>query len=167
VRGGDVVADPAADVLKLAVVERHRGTGNVGLGIVRGFGLKRGALASTIAHDSHNVVVVGTNDEDMRTALRALVKIGGGQVVVAEGEVQALLPLPIAGLMSDRPLSEVAEAGRALCGAARALGCAVSDPFMTLSFLALPVIPHLKLTDRGLVDVEQSRHVSLFVEEGE
>jgi adenine deaminase len=166
VRGGEVVADRGTDVLKLAVVERHHGTGNVGLGLVRGFGLKRGALASTVAHDSHNVVIVGTNDDDMRAALAALVEIGGGQVVAAGGRVQAMLPLPIAGLMSDRPLAEVASAGRELVRAARELGCSLSDPFVTLSFLALPVIPRLKLTDRGLVDVAYFRHVPLFVEEG-
>lgn len=164
VKGGEVVADPGRDLLKLAVVERHRGTGNVGLGLVQGFGLKEGALASTVAHDSHNIVVVGTDDADMHAAVAALVRLGGGQVAVAGGEVLAELPLPIAGLMSDRPLEEVARAGKALARAARGLGCTLSDPFMQLSFLALPVIPKLKLTDRGLVDVEGFRHVPLFVE---
>jgi len=162
VEAGEVVADPARDILKLGVVERHRGTGNVGLGLVKGFGLKRGALASTVAHDSHNIVVVGARDEDMHAAVEALVRLGGGQVVVAGGEVLAELPLPIAGLMSDRPLEEVAQAARELSRAARELGCGLPDPFMTLSFLALPVIPKLKLTDQGLVDVDQFRHVPLF-----
>ncbi len=162
VEGGEVVADPGRDVLKLAVVERHHGTGNVGLGLVRGFGLRKGALASTVAHDSHNIVVVGTSDEDMYTAVEALVRAGGGQVAVAGGEVLAELPLPIAGLMSDRPLEEVARAGRELIRAARELGSNLSDPFMQLSFLALPVIPKLKLTDRGLVDVDEFRHVPLW-----
>ena len=162
VEAGEVVADLARDILKLGVVERHRGTGNVGLGLVKGFGLKRGALASTVAHDSHNIVVVGTRDEDMHAAVEALVRLGGGQVVVAGGEVLAELPLPIAGLMSDRPLEEVAQAARELSRAARELGCGLPDPFMTLSFLALPVIPKLKLTDQGLVDVDQFRHVPLF-----
>ena len=134
----------------------------MGLGLVKGFGLKRGALASTVAHDSHNIVVVGTRDEDMHAAVEALVRLGGGQVVVAGGEVLAELPLPIAGLMSDRPLEEVAQAARELSRAARELGCGLPDPFMTLSFLALPVIPKLKLTDQGLVDVDQFRHVPLF-----
>ncbi|HAF70291.1 TPA: adenine deaminase [Candidatus Acetothermia bacterium] len=165
--GGEVVSDPERDLLKLAVVERHRGTGNVGLGLVRGFGLKRGALASTVAHDSHNIVVVGGDDEDMRVAVEALVKLGGGQVVVAGGEVLAELPLPIAGLMSDRPWEDVARAGRELIRAARELGCGLSDPFMQLSFLALPVIPKLKLTDRGLVDVSRFCHVPLFASEGD
>jgi len=161
--GGEVIADPERDILKLAVVERHRGTGNVGLGLVRGFGLKGGALASTVAHDSHNIVVVGTNDDDMRLAVARLVELGGGQVVVAHGEILAELPLPIAGLMSDLPLEEVVRRGGELKKAARALGCGLSDPFMQLSFLALPVIPKLKLTDLGLVDVERFELVSLFV----
>jgi len=159
---GEVVADTDRDVLKLAMVERHRGTGNVGLGLIKGFGLKAGALASTVAHDSHNIVVVGATDEDMLTAVAELVRLGGGQVAVAGGEVLAELPLPIAGLMSDRSLEEVARAGRELARAAGELGCPLSDPFMQLSFLALPVIPELKLTDRGLVDVLAFRHVPLF-----
>ena len=162
VEGGEVVADPERDVLKLAVVERHRGTGNVGLGLVKGFGLRTGALASSVAHDSHNIVVVGASDADMQAAVAALVRLGGGQVAVAEGEVLAELPLPIAGLMSDRPLAEVARAGRELVQAAQELGCTLPDPFMQLSFLTLPVIPALKLTDRGLVDVGKFRHVPLF-----
>ncbi|MCD6128209.1 adenine deaminase [Candidatus Bipolaricaulota bacterium] len=162
VEAGEVVPDPARDILKLGVVERHRGTGNVGLGLVKGFGLKRGALASTVAHDSHNIVVVGADDESMFRAVEELVHLGGGQVVVAGGEVLAELPLPIAGLMSDRPLEEVAQAARELSRAARELGCGLPDPFMTLSFLALPVIPKLKLTDQGLVDVDRFRHVPLF-----
>ena len=161
--GGEVVADSERDILKLAVVERHRGTGNVGLGLVRGFGLKRGALASTVAHDSHNIVVVGASDGDMRAAVARLAELGGGQVVVADGEVLAELPLPIAGLMSDLPLEEVVRRGRELVRAARELGCSLPDPFMALSFLALPVIPELKLTDLGLVDVEGFQVVPLFV----
>jgi adenine deaminase len=165
VQGGEVVADPATDLLKIAVVERHRGTGQVGLGLVRGFRLRRGALGSTVAHDSHNAILVGTSDEDLRACLVALAEMGGGLVVVERGKVLAALPLPIAGLMSDRPLAEVAAAGRELHRAAQGLGCDLPDPFMTLSFLALPVIPRLKLTDRGLVDVQRFRHVPLFVEE--
>jgi adenine deaminase len=161
----EVIADLDQDLLKLAVVERHRGTGNIGLGLVQGFGLKRGALASTVAHDSHNVVIVGTNDADMRAAIAALVDMGGGQVVVEDGQVLAALPLRIAGLMSDRPLAEVAEKARELDRAARSLGCVLPAAFMTLSFLALPVIPSLKLTDRGLVDVDRFEIVDLFVSE--
>lgn len=161
--GGEVVADPDRDVLKLAVVERHRGTGNVGLGLVQGFALRRGALASTVAHDSHNIIVVGASDEDMHIAVEELVKMGGGQLVVEKGQVLASLPLPVAGLMSDRPLEEVHRLSQGLRQAARALGCRLPDPFMTLSFLALPVIPALKLTDLGLVDVQEFRVVPLFV----
>jgi len=149
--------------LKLAVVERHRGTGNVGLGLVQGFALRRGALASTVAHDSHNIIVVGASDEDMHTAVEELVKMGGGQLVVEKGQVLASLPLPVAGLMSDRPLEEVHRLSQGLRQAARALGCKLPDPFMTLSFLALPVIPALKLTDLGLVDVQEFRVVPLFL----
>lgn len=162
--GGEVVADPERDILKLAVVERHRGTGNVGLGLVRGFGLKRGALGSTVAHDSHNIVVVGTNDGDMRLAVARLVELGGGQVVIADGKVLAELPLPLGGLMSDLPLEEVVRRSGGLKKASRSLGCVLPDPFMQLSFLALPVIPKLKLTDLGLVDVERFELTSLFVE---
>ncbi|MEA1871467.1 MAG: adenine deaminase, partial [Candidatus Bipolaricaulota bacterium] len=141
----EVISDLDQDLLKLAVVERHRGTGNIGLGLVQGFGLKRGALASTVAHDSHNVVVVGTNDADMRAAVAALVDMGGGQVVVEDGQVLASLPLHIAGLISDRPLAEVVEKAHELDRAARSLGCVLPAAFMTLSFLALPMIPALKL----------------------
>jgi len=162
--GGEVVADPERDILKLAVVERHRGTGNVGLGLVRGFGLKRGALGSTVAHDSHNIVVVGTNDGDMRLAVARLVELGGGQVVIADGKVLAELPLPLGGLMSDLPLEEVVRRSGGLKKASRSLGCVLPDPFMQLSFLALPVIPKLKLTDLGLVDVERFELTPLFVE---
>ncbi len=165
VSGNEVVADPEQDILKIAVVERHRGTGNVGLGLVRGFGLKTGALASTVAHDSHHIVVVGTNDEDMKAAVAELVHLGGGQVVVRDGSVLAALPLPIAGLMSDRPLAEVHHLSQELRAAARLLGSTLPDPFMALSFLALPVIPRLKITDRGLVDVETFRIVPVFGEE--
>lgn len=158
----EVVADLERDLLKLAVIERHQGTGNVGLGLVHGFALRRGALASTVAHDSHNVIVVGTNDADMHTAVAALTSMGGGQAAVADGRVIASLPLPIAGLISDQPLAEVVAQTNELNCAARSLGCTLPAPFMTLSFLALPVIPSLKLTDRGLVDVDRFRIVPLF-----
>jgi adenine deaminase len=157
-----VVADPARDLLKMAVIERHRGTGNVGLGLVKGTGLKQGAIASSVAHDSHNIVVIGATDDDMRAAVSAVVKMGGGQVVVADGQVQATCPLPIAGLMSDQPLQAVRDQVEALMEAAHGLGCTLPDPLMTVSFLALPVIPSLKLTDRGLVDVNKFDFVPLF-----
>ena len=158
----EVISDPKRDLLKLAVVERHGKGGSVGLGLVRGFGLKRGALGSTVAHDSHNAIVVGCSDREILAAIAALSRIGGGQVVVAGEEVLASHPLPIAGLMSDRPLEEVAASARRLNAAAAELGSLLPAPFMTLSFLALPVIPHLKLTDRGLVDVDSFKIVPLF-----
>jgi adenine deaminase len=161
---GYAVSDPARDLLKIAVVERHRGTGNIGLGLVHGVGLKRGAIASSVAHDSHNIVVIGANDADMRAAVAAIAEMDGGQVAVADGQVQAACPLPIAGLMSDRPLEEVRDQVAALTDAAHALGCTLPDPLMTMSFLALPVIPALKLTDKGLVDVNKFDFVPLFGE---
>jgi adenine deaminase len=162
VRDGCVVADPVRDLLKMAVVERHRGSGNVGLGLVKGTGLRRGAIASSVAHDSHNVVVIGANDEDMRAAIAAIGHMSGGQVAVVDGQICAACPLPIAGLMSDLPLEEVSAQGSALSHAAHDLGCTLPDPLMTISFLALPVIPALKLTDRGLVDVTKFAVVPLF-----
>jgi adenine deaminase len=159
---GHVVADPDRDLLKLAVVERHHRTGNVGLGLVTGVGLKRGAIASSIAHDSHNIIVVGTDDDEMRAAVTAIAEMGGGQVVVAGGKIQAACPLPIAGLVSDRPLEEVRDQVEALTRAAHALGCTLPEPLMTMSFLALPVIPSLKLTDKGLVDVSAFDFVPMF-----
>jgi len=164
VEGGEAVADRDADILKIAVVERHIGTGNVGLGFVRGFGIKNGALASSVAHDSHNIVVVGDSDADMCAAVLRLVGLGGGQVVVSGGDVKAELALPIAGLMSPRPLEEVASGVESLNRAAAGLGCSLTDPFMTMSFLALPVIPELKLTDLGLVDVGRFEVVPVCVE---
>ncbi|HNS52490.1 MAG TPA: adenine deaminase [Anaerolineae bacterium] len=161
-RDGLVVADPERDILKMAVVERHQGTGNVGLGLVKGVGLRRGAIASSVAHDSHNLIVIGASDADMRAAIAAVARMGGGQVAVADGQLHAACPLPIAGLISDRPLEEVSSQGAALTQAAHDLGCTLPDPLMTMSFLALPVIPALKLTDRGLVDVARFDFVPLF-----
>jgi adenine deaminase len=164
VADGALVADAARDLAKVAVLERHLGTGRVGVGLVRGFGLERGALASTIAHDAHNVVVVGMSDEDMRLAVERLAELGGGIVAVANGLVRAELPLPIAGLISDRPLEEVIAASRACLDAAHDLGCRLDSPFQTMAFLALSVIPHLKLTDRGLVDVDAFELVDLWLQ---
>jgi adenine deaminase len=161
VRDGWAQADPEADLAKAGVVERHRGTGRIGLGFVSGFGLRRGALASTHAHDAHNLVVVGASDEDMAAAARRLGEIGGGQVAVADGNVVAEVACPIGGLLSDRPAEEVAAASRALEEAARSLGVTLPSPFMAMSFLALSVIPELKLTDRGLVDTVNFRLVPL------
>jgi adenine deaminase len=164
-RDGVVVADPKRDIAKLAVVERHRASGNVGVGFVRGLGLRYGAIASTVAHDSHNLVVAGVDDSDMLTAARTVTAMQGGLVVVRDGEVLASLRLPLAGLMTERPLEEVARATERILEAARALGSRLDDVFMVLSFLALPVIPSLRLTDRGLVDVEAFRIVPLFAGE--
>lgn len=153
VSGGEVVADTGNDILKLVVVERHRATGNIGLGLVAGFGLKDGALASSVAHDSHNIVAVGTNDRDLYAAVKGVEKMQGGLVATRAGKVLAALPLPIAGLLSDAPLEEVNNRLESLEKAAAHLGCTLPAPFAVLSFLALPVIPELRLTDRGLVDV--------------
>lgn len=161
---GLAVPDIERDLLKLVVVERHRATGNVGVGFVRGFGLKDGALGSTVAHDAHNVVVVGTNDGDIVRAIEELAALQGGLVAVAGGAVKAALALPIAGLASDLPLEEVIRRSDALNAAARALGCPLEAPFMTLSFLSLSPIPELKLTDQGLIDTVHLRRTELFVE---
>ena len=162
VEDGQAVADVERDILKIAVIERHRATGNVGLGFVRGFGLRRGAIASSVAHDSHNIVVVGADDGDMMAAAREVAAMGGGLAAAEGGAVRARLPLPIAGLMSDAPIEVVRREMDELLAAARKMGCRLHDPFMTMSFLALPVIPELKLTDRGLVDVTQFKFVPLF-----
>jgi adenine deaminase len=161
--GGLAVADPSRDVLKMAVIERHRRTGNVGLGFVQGFGLKRGAIAGTVAHDHHNLVCIGADDLSMQSAARAVAAMGGGLAVAAGESVVARLPLPVAGLMSDRPVAEVAAAYSTVVAAARGLSSPLNDPLMAMSFMALEVIPALKLTDRGLVDVEQFRIIDLFV----
>jgi adenine deaminase len=160
---GSLQADPAQDTLKLAVWERHTASGRVGVGFVRGFGLRRGALASSVAHDSHNIVVVGATDAEMRLAARLVAEMGGGQVAVAGGDVLARVPLEVAGLMSARPYEEMAALAHAGVGAAQALGCVLPNPFIALSFVALPVIPRLKLTDHGLVDVERFALIPLRV----
>jgi adenine deaminase len=161
VERGLAVADPERDLVKVAVVERHLGTGRVGLGFVRGLELRSGALASTVAHDAHNLVVVGVKDDDMLRAVRRLTETGGGVVVIESGIVKAELKLPIAGLLSDAKLEDVIAASRACVEAARELGCKLPSPFQTLAFLALSVIPSLKITDRGLVDVERFELVPL------
>jgi adenine deaminase len=160
---GRIVADPARDLGKIAVVERHLGTGRIGLGLVRGFGLARGALASTVAHDAHNIVVLGIRDDDMAFAVTRLAELGGGVVAVEGGTVLAELPLPVAGLLADAPLDEVIRSSLACNDAARELGWSGATPFLTLSFLALSVIPSLKITDRGLVDVDRFELVPLRV----
>ena len=160
----DGVAHPniKEDILKIAVVERHKATGNIGMGFVQGFGLKKGAIGSSVAHDSHNLVVVGTHDQDILKAVMAIKEMGGGLVVISDGKVLASLPLPIAGLMSEASVSQVNFQLEALHHAAKALGCKLPNPYMTLSFMSLPVIPELKITDKGLVDVNQFKFVPLF-----
>ena len=153
VRDGEVVADPVRDLLKLVVVERHRATGNVGVGLVRGFGLQRGAIASSVGHDAHNITVVGTNDADIRAAVAAIIALDGGIVAILAGETVAALPLPLAGLLSDRPIAEVAAQHHALEEAARDLGCTAAAPFALLSFMALSVIPAVRVTDQGLIEL--------------
>ena len=164
VSNNKVVSDITRDILKIAVVERHIGSGNIGKGFVRGFGLKRGALSSSVAHDSHNIIVVGTNDEDMKAAVEAVVKMGGGLAASCDRKICATLPLPISGLMSQEPVYAVREKLDKLLEVARDFGTILKDPFMVLSFLALPVIPELKITDKGLVDVKRFCMVSLFTD---
>ena len=164
-REGLAYADLKQDILKIAVVERHHASGNIGVGFVQGFGLKKGAIGSSVAHDSHNLVVVGTNDEDMREVIRSLQNLGGGMVAVSEGKMLSFVPLPVAGLMANVSVRQVHEQMQCLLRSAKTLGCELPDPFMILSFLSLPVIPELKLTDKGLVDVNQFKIVSLFGEE--
>ncbi len=153
IEDGQVVPDPSRDLLKLVVVERHKASGRIGAALVRGFGLKDGALGSSIAHDSHNIVVVGTNDRDILAAVREIERLRGGLVAAAGGGIRGSLALPVAGLLSREPLETVVSGLEELQKAAAGLGCVLPSPFATLSFLALPVIPELRLTDRGLVDV--------------
>jgi adenine deaminase len=160
---GLALADPERDLAKIAVVERHHATGRIGLGFVRGFRLTDGAFASTVSHDAHNVIVVGASDEDMELCVRRLAELGGGIVVVRAGRILAELALPAAGLMSDRPGAEVAAGLGELRGAARSIGVELRAPFMALSFLGLSVIPSLKITDRGLIDVDRFEIVPLEV----
>ncbi len=160
----EVVADVERDVLKLAVVERHRGTGNVGLGFVKGLGLKRGAIAGSVGHDCHNLTVAGVDDTSMRTAVRAVKELGGGLVAVDGETVLGSIALPIGGLMSKHPVEAVHAEMEALLEAAETLGSPLGDPFMQLGFLALEVIPKLKLTDKGLVDVDKFDFVPLWYE---
>jgi len=164
VSDGGIVADPARDLVKIAVVERHHASGRVGLGFATNVGLKRGAFASTVAHDAHNIVVLGVDDRDMAACAIRLAEIGGGIVIVEGGRVVEELPLPVAGLMSDRPLAEVHERLRSMEGRLSSMGVTMASPFMTLSFLALSVIPELKITDRGLVDVSRFELVPLGIE---
>jgi adenine deaminase len=164
IEDGQAVADSARDILKMAVVDRHRASGAMGLGFIQGFGLRRGAIAGTVAHDHHNLVVIGADDRSMTTAARTVAEMGGGLAVADGSDALATLPLPVAGLMSDRPLGEVRSRYDSLLDAAHEFGSSFHDPFMAMSFMALEVIPKLKLTDQGLVDVEAFGFVDLFVE---
>ncbi|MCK4667084.1 adenine deaminase, partial [Candidatus Dependentiae bacterium] len=164
IKDGYVEPDTEKDILIMAVVERHLASGNIGLGLVKGFGLKEGAIASSVAHDSHNIIVVGTNAKDI---LRAVIRVRsrqGGLVFAKDGEVVENLPLPIAGLMSREPLEIVHEKMESLIKAVQSAGSSLSAPFMQMSFLALPVIPEIKLTDQGLFDVMQFKYIDLFEE---
>jgi adenine deaminase len=163
-RDGHLVADPERDLVKIAVIERHHASGRIGLGFATKVGLKRGAFASTVAHDAHNVIVLGADDRDMAACAIRLAEIGGGIVIADGGRVVEELPLPVAGLMSDRPLAEVHQRLRSMEQRLASMGVKISSPFMTLSFLALSVIPELKITDRGLVDVNRFELVPLAVE---
>lgn len=155
VEDGNAISNIENDTLKICVIERHRATGNIGKGFVKGFNLKCGAIASTVAHDSHNMIVIGTNDADMYTAAVALIKCKGGKVVVKDGEIISELALPIAGLMSDRKFDYVVDKCEELNQAAHSIGCELNDPFMTMGFLSLPVIPELKITDKGVFDTNK------------
>lgn len=161
--GKEVVSDVKNDVIKLAVIERHHASGNIGRGLVSGLGLKSGAIATSVAHDSHNIIVAGTSDRDMYAAVQWIIEHQGGMVAVKSGEILAGFTLPIAGLMSMQPVGDVVVKMKELKIAVKRLGCDLENPFHSLSFLSLPVIPKLKLTDKGLVDVEKQRHVPLFV----
>ena len=158
---GAIAADPSRDLIKMAVVERHKATGNIGIGLVKGFGMKRGAIGTSIAHDSHNIVVVGASDQDMYAVIHEIARNQGGLAAAQGGRVIVSLALPIAGLLSQEPLETVVSQIEELEQAARSLGCTAPSPYSILSFLALPVIPELKLTDMGLVDVMNMRLVKV------
>jgi adenine deaminase len=164
-RDGVAYPNIKEDILKIVVVERHKATGNIGIGFAQGFGIKKGAIGSSVAHDSHNLVIVGTNDQDILKAAMAIKEMGGGLVAISDKKVLASLPLPIAGLMSESSVAQVNRQLEVLHRAAKNLGCKIPDPFMTLSFLSLPVIPELKITDKGLVDVNQFKFIPLFGED--
>lgn len=164
IENGNAISNIETDTLKICVIERHRATGNIGKGFVKGFNLKSGAIASTVAHDSHNMIIVGTNDYDMYVAAVELVKSQGGKVVVKDGEVISKLPLPIAGLMSDKDFNYVLSKCDELNSAAHSIGCTLEDPFMTMGFLSLPVIPELKITDKGIFDTNKFDFVNIFEE---
>jgi len=160
---GYAESDIENDILKIAIIERHKASGNIGLGFVKGIGLKSGAIASTVAHDSHNMVIIGTNDEDMYYAAVELVKSQGGKIVVENGKTLEKLPLPIAGLISDLSVEDVIAKLKNLVKSTKNLGCKLDDAFMNMAFLSLPVIPDLKITDKGLIDVNKFEITELFL----
>ena len=160
---GYAVSNIEEDVLKILVIERHKASGNIGKGFVKGFGLKSGAIASTVAHDSHNMIVIGTNDDDMFKAIKELVKSQGGKVIVKDGEVVSKLELPIAGLMSEESSDIVIDKAEQLKNGEKIVGCSLTEPFMTMAFLSLSVIPEIKLTDKGLMDVLNCEFTDLFI----
>ena len=162
IENGYAIADPERDIAKFVVIERHRASGNIGKGFVRGFGIRNGAFASSVAHDSHNLGVLGTNDRDMLLAAIRVIELGGGLVIVSDGQVLAELPLPVAGLVSDKPLSEVKANVENLIETAKNIGCTLPDPFAAMSFLSLVPIPALRLTDKGLVDSQNFKIVDVF-----
>ena len=162
IENGYAIADPERDIAKFVVIERHRASGNIGKGFVRGFGIRNGAFASSVAHDSHNLGVLGTNDRDMLLAAIRVIELGGGLVIVSDGQVLAELPLPVAGLVSDKPLSEVKANVENLIETAKNIGCTLPDPFAAMSFLSLVPIPALRLTDKGLVDSQNFKIIDVF-----
>ena len=161
---GTIAADPSQDIVKAAVFERHHGTGTKGCGFVKGFGLRKGAIAQTVAHDAHNLIAAGTNDEDMALAANTLIECGGGLCAAADGEVLALVRLPIAGLMSDLTAEQMAEQLKDLNNACKKLGCVIDAPYMTMAYIPLACVPELRLTNRGLVDCRSFRFAGLFTE---
>ena len=164
VTDGFVEADPENDIMKMAVFERHHNTGTKGVGFVKGFGFKKGAMAQTVAHDAHNLLVAGTNDEDMALAANTLIECGGGLCAVADGKVLAIVPLPIAGLMNDLPAEEMADLVAKLDVAWKEMGCVINSPYMTMALIPLACLPELRLTNRGLVDCRTFSFADLFVE---
>ena len=164
VKDGCIEADPERDIMKMAVFERHHETGTKGCGFLKGFGFKKGAMAQTVSHDAHNLLVAGTNDEDMALAANTLIECGGGMCAVADGKVLALVPLPIAGLMNDLPVEEMADLISKLDAAWKEMGCVINSPYMTMALIPLACLPELRLTNRGLVDCTTFRFVDLFAE---
>ena len=165
VKNGFAEADPEQDIMKMAVFERHHATGTKGCGFLKGFGFKKGAMAQTVAHDAHNLLVAGTNDEDMALAANTLIECGGGLCAVADGKVLAIVPLPIAGLMNDLPVEQMAELVSKLSAAWKEMGCVINSPYMTMALIPLACLPELRLTNRGLVDCRTFSFVDLFVQE--